>query len=109
MADGTVFVTHRFVTGWAQIFCGWRQTQPRLSLAALSVVHWELILFLDTLLACYKGRLDYVRIFLFLYWFIRKKGKYEMKREAFHFGFFHVFVREYIEGISIVPDASITA
>lgn len=80
-----------------------------LTQAALSVVHWKLLLLLDTLLACYEGRLDYVRIFLFLYWFIKNKRKYEIKREAFHFVFFHVFVSEYIQSISLVSDASITA
>lgn len=73
------------------------------------MVHWKSLLFLDTLLACSEGRLDYVRIFLFLYWFIKNKEKYEIKREVFNFGFFHALVSEYIQSISRVSDASITA
>lgn len=73
------------------------------------VVHWKLSLFRETLLACYKGRLGYVQIFLFLHWFI-KKEKNMKKREVFHFTlpFKCLLVNTFKVMLILVPDASMT-
>lgn len=92
LPDYTVFVTDGV---WHPLVSNLPVTEDRQSRDLTQDVHacgaLETLLFIDTLLAWYKGRLDYVQIFLFLYWFIKKREKYE-KRGKFFISLLHINV-----------------
>jgi len=79
-------------TRLSQIFLGLGTDRAQPSSGVfMPVVRWKPVLFADASVACYRGRMDSVRILLFLYWFVKKRQKYE-KRGKFFISVFHINV-----------------